>query len=430
MNNVHTPASNESLSYTAEAKKTTNVLIKHIELITRACIEQGGLIAHQSENQKAIDDLKKVRLGFYIDDIDGFQLSGSVVRYVNHITQTSRLRASSKTLSGLIEELESSIDFYHLAKSHDGHDVIHYENELQESIINIIAELNSITLHFSYQVYNTLNIIEDLDIRIKENEKSLNTISQLNQIFSRLTVNQLSEWARQSSFLQSLLLKVMKSAIDNGIKELINSGHQLRQNLAKLQQDKQHQKLNHLIDGFYQHYLKYPAFKPDISLLSHDTSCFNQAGVLTLTSFPDLENPLNDEFIGEIATTLSHKLIQIGSTDQTEENKAPHFVDDVTHSEAITIEQSILYSAVIQYFEALIIENGYTALSAVNAWDYLLKDNSEDISIEDWLLNVISYFYMHKEQFNPPLSIIVKEDDVKNYSGNHIVRDIVIAHTT
>lgn len=443
----------ENATYSAEAKKATNVVLKHINLITQACIEHGGLLYLQQENQKAIAHLNQAKLGFYIDDIDGFQLSNAVVRYISHITQTSRLRASSQTLSGLIEELESSIEFYYLAQKHGGHDLAFYENDLQERVINIISELNGITLHFSYQVYNTLNIIEDLDIKIRENEKALETINRLNQVFSHLTVNKLSTWARQDAFLQALLLKLMKSAIDRGITELINSGHQLRQNLAKLQQDKQQQKLNHLIDGFYQHYLQHPTFKPDSSLLSQQADCFNLANDLALTSYPDLDNPVNDEFIGDIATSLSERIRQYHDPNLSNEPQSDSNIEDVTDSDALQFEQSPLYIALLQFFEALISEEGYPSLSAVDAWEFLFEgsldngnlasdpDNADEnqpaelaeldeVSIEDWLLNVASYYYMHKDQFQPPLSIHIEEEAVENYSGNHIVRDIVIKRSS
>ncbi|WP_227430516.1 hypothetical protein [Psychrobacter sp. I-STPA6b] len=420
-----------------DSKKATKALLKHIDITTYASIENGGFIEDIADNQKAIESLAKNKLGFMIEEMQGFQLAGSVLRYVHHTTQTSRLRASSETLAGLIDELEGKIETYHTLKRRGSQDTDYFESEIQERVIQIIDELSQATLHFSYQVHNVLNIITDLDVRIRENENALKTIDSLNAVFYHLNVEKLSTLARNDEFLQPLLLRILKSKLDQAIKELIQAGHQLRQNLTQLQQDKRWQALNHLVDDWYQHFIKNPTFLPDISLATHGESCFNLATALNITTYPDLDDPSHEAVIADFGESLAKQLVPLPSQSEqssTDKDRTTP-VDDVSHQETEQVEMSPFYQAIEQFFEALTLDDGLSRLSGVQAWQTLFAQDQpvfvvddEPITLEDWLLGLVNHYYAYQSLFEPALQLEFEEYPVTHYSGNYKVTDVIIAH--
>ncbi|MGP9492253.1 hypothetical protein [Psychrobacter sp. AOP7-B1-24] len=419
-----------------DSKKATRALLAHIDVATYASIEQSGTIDDIPINEKAIATLAKNKLGFMIDELHGFQLSGAVTRYIQHTTQTSRLRASSQTLAGLVEELESKIETYHTLKRRDSSDIDYFESDIKEWVVQIIDELSQATLHFSYQVHNVLNIIADLDIRISENENALRTIDNLNIVFRHLSIEKLSTLARNDDFLQPLLLRLLKSKLDQSISELIQAGHQLRHNLMQLQQDRRMQTLNEVVDEWYQHFTKNPTFTPDISLIMHGEPCFNIAEALTLTTYPSLDDPIHDAFISGFGEQIANQLKPLSSQDNVtpadKNNKIA--IDDVSQLETQMVIISPFYQAIEQFFEALTTENGLSTLSGTQAWHTFFDGRNSisiddvEITLEDWLLGLTNHFYTHQSVFLPKLDLSFEEHSIPHYSGNHIVSDIIISH--
>lgn len=419
-----------------DSKKATRALLAHIDTVTHASLEQSGTIDDIASNQKAITALANNKLGFMLDELHGFQLSGAVTRYIQHATQTSRLRASSQTLAGLVEELESKIATYHTLKHRGSSDVDYFESDIKEWVIQIIDELSQATLHFSYQVHNVLNIIADLDIRIHENENALKTINSLNIVFRHLSVEKLATLARDDDFLQPLLLRLLKSKLDQSIAELIQAGHQLRHHLMQLQQDRRMQALNQVVDDWYQHFTKNPTFAPDISLTMHGAPCFNVAEPLNLTTYPDLNDPNHEAFISQFGEQIANQLKPLSGQDDgtltDKDNKTA--IDDVSQLETQVMRISPFYQAIEQFFEALTVVDGLVALSGTQAWQTFFGDvestdiDDIEITLEDWLLGLVNHFYTHQSVFEPKLDLSFEERALAHYTGNHIVTDIIISH--
>lgn len=434
---THNLSSEQAYMPAADSKKATRALLAHINIATHASIEQSGTIDDIASNEKAITALTNNKLGFMIDELHGFQLSGAVTRYLHHTTQTSRLRASSQTLAGLVEELENKIETYHTLKRRGSSDVDYFESDIKEWVVQIIDELAQATLHFSYQVHNVLNVIADLDIRIHENENALKTIDNLNIIFRHLSVEKLARLARNDDFLQPLLLRLLKSKLDQSIAELIQAGHQLRHNLMQLQQDKRIQALNQEVDDWYQHFTKNPTFAPDVSLTMHGAPCFNIAHPLNLTTHPDLDDPTHDTFISQFGEQIANHLKPLSGQDDSaltdKDNKTP--IDDVSQQQTQVVSISPFYQAIEQFFEALTSIDGLATLSGMQAWKTFFGDANSitiddiEITLEDWLLGLVNHFYTHQSIFEPKLDLSFKERVLAHYTGNHIVADITVSHT-
>lgn len=432
------PASASEASYlpAMDSKKSTRVLLTHIDTVTYASIEHSGTIDDVPANEKAIAALAKTKLGFMMDELHGFQLSGAVTRYIQHATQTSRLRASSQTLAGLVEELENKIETYHTLKRRGSRDVDFFESDIKEWVVQIIDELSQATLHFSYQVHNVLNIIADLDVRISENERALKTIDNLNVIFRHLSIDKLGMLAGNDDFLQPLLMRVLKSKLDQSISELIQAGHQLRHHLMQLQQDKRMQALNEVVDGWYLYFTKNPTFLPDISLIMSGEPCFNLAEALAVTTHSDIDDPTHDAFMSGFAEQIAQQLRSLPSQEDSPstDKDSKHSIDDVSQLDTELVAISPFYQAIEQFFDALNMAEGLTTLSGTQAWHTLFTQTDgmmiEDIPVthEDWLLGLVSHFYAHQSFFDPMLELRFEEYTVPQYSGNHIVTDIVISH--
>lgn len=433
---THNLSSEQAYMPAADSKKATRALLAHIDIATHASIEQSGTIDDIASNEKAITALTNNKLGFMIDELHGFQLSGAVTRYIQHTTQTSRLRASSQTLAGLVEELESKIESYHTLKRRGSSDVDYFESDIKEWVVQIIDELAQATLHFSYQVHNVLNVIADLDIRIHENENALKTIDNLNIVFRHLSVDKLATLARDDDFLQPLLLRLLKSKLDQSIAELIQAGHQLRHNLMQLQQDRRMQALNQEVDDWYQHFTKNPTFAPDVNLIMHGAPCFNIADPLTLTTHPDLDDPTHDAFISQFGEQIANQLKPLSGQDNSaltdKDNKTA--IDDVSQQQTQVVSISPFYQAIEQFFEALTSIDGLATLSGMQAWKTFFGDANSitiddiEITLEDWLLGLVNHFYTHQSIFEPKLDLSFKERVLAHYTGNHIVADITVSH--
>jgi hypothetical protein len=402
-----------------EAYSAARALSRYVDVISEACFEHRGTIPETRHNLTAIDALLKRRLAYRIDDDLNAQLSGVVIRFMNHATKNYRLRQSSGAVADLLDSLRFATDHYRSAQK-IGHFETQqgYEAEIQELVYETIDLLRALTQQFAYQVHNEFSTIAVLDIRIRENERCLDEIKRLNALFVSLTVNELYQMAGNDVLLERLLLNRLKRTIDTCHQDLVSTAHRLRETLTKLFKDKEGQRLNHLIDSLHNQYQKNPSFVPSMATFANAPDAFNRITPLKLIAYADLENPLQEETLTVLATEAVAKRQPLEQHTETSADIQP-----VSDCRKATIEESYdpLAESIELFFDALLnLEKGQP-LGAIDAYETL----AVDIAADEWLLALVEYYRTRQGEFETHIIMEFDQERVANYSGNHTVFDLI-----
>ncbi|WP_150302974.1 hypothetical protein [Pseudomonas saliphila] len=404
-----------------EAARTIRILDKHCDLLSRACIENQGVIVDEQDGEKAIAELQAHRLVFRLDERDHYvQVNRVVSELFHHATQNYRRRLSSGAVDDLFDQLKHAISGY-LATADRGllRDQKVYESEIQEIVAHLIDTLREITQRFAGYVRNEFSMVSDLSQRIRENERAIKEASQLNDLFATLTPDVLAELARSDRLLSHLLKKVFGRAVSSCADELHDALHKLRENLTKLQDDQRYREHNELIDTLLQHYQRHPGYQPGLEQYRSIPRIFRSAERLELKAHPPIDSPTEERALGDIA---QQALARIAADEQPDRQRQdPPLVpvkdcrDGVFLAEPEPVEQALR-----QMFEILPQLAEQQPASSLACLAYL----DLEINPELWLVCVADHYANSDYAKGERLAMRFCERPLPGYSGNYLVEDI------
>lgn len=407
-----------------DAQKALWALYHHAQLLADACLENRGAIPETAENQQAIEQLRKHRLIFDLDEDRPYsQVSRVVSDLMHHVTQSYQRQVSNADVSGLVEELEHIASAYAAATRTGAQaDRELREAQAQELVANLIDTLRQITQQFTGYILHQFSMVTDLDQRILENKRAITKAQDLNRLFDTLTPNYLAGLAGASDTLQYLLMKVLRRNLDRMRGDLVDATHGLRENLAKLEKDLDTRCYSSLIDVFLTHYERNPGYTPDPSLVEGAVNIPDVCATVApmdLRAIANIEDASQAHSLEEIVSgVLRQKVASLN--EEGEGAQAPTKVTD-SRNDIVEEPQDPFDTALDNLFEALphLLEVGPT--SALEAYRLLDVEHPEEV----WLLAVLQRLQtlMADMALVPPFELQAHE--VERYSGNIEVSDIV-----
>lgn len=392
-------------------------LQRHGEIIADAAFENSGALPVDEDGLKVAELLVKHRLAFRTEGF-GTQLNSAVMRLSHHVTKNYRLKLSSGAVADLLDGLREACEGYRIAcQHHESVDQQTYEAAIYEQVFELSDLLLELVQQFSYRVHNEFSGITSLTLKIRENERSLNEIKRLNDLFSDFNINELSEMAGSDLLLNRLLLKQLKQTMDVCRKELVATSALLRDVLAKLQRDLASAKLNRLVDTLYAHYQRVPTFKPDLSLADDMPSALTRVEPLRFEATADLHSEQYASFLDTLAQEACAK--RSSSNDGAGKNTA---VIPVTANEQSWEDEPVdpVYQAVECFFDALTQARGPYDMTGSHAYEVLAPDVEFDI----WLMALVSHFKAQGSALSKQLNFERIERELPGYSGNHWIDDV------
>ena len=108
----------------SSSKTLFKAALRYSDIIDKAYFENGGKIIANEEIESAINVLIKNRLAWRLDDMDGAQLSSSLISLLSRTGSAAKRSRGSAEISSLWCQLEELLEDYIIAKTIQSADVI------------------------------------------------------------------------------------------------------------------------------------------------------------------------------------------------------------------------------------------------------------------------------------------------------------------
>jgi hypothetical protein len=401
-----------------DSKAAIRALNRHVEIVDESCYVARGQIEDSPENELVINSLSKNRLAYYLDESLGVQLHSKVRGLLDHVTSRHRFRERHGAFSGLIEDLENTIQSYKQIKTRRYSDGERFFDEIRETVMEIMDTLTDTVNMFHHIIGDEFSVVSDIDEKIKQTTRCKEEITKLNQVFNQLSVNKMNRWVGVDLQLERLLMKVLKAHVDKCLKDLAASNRKLVKMLDKLMKDKSAQRLNNLIDSFHSMYTSEPGYRPDISSFLNLPVCVSIAEKLPLGGYADLDSARDEEYLIEVSLSVLKK--------STISTKQPDIEDgnvNIADGRGEEIDEEIdpLIENVEFFFDALFDNDHYQDLSAMNAYHQLNVDSS----VEDWMLMVTSYYEAQRKSVLKVAKVEEIREIIPPFDGTLYIKDII-----
>lgn len=362
-----------------EARAALGALAEHTDLLVQAILEDGGHIESHAETETAIRRLQRHGLVVQLDEQESqVQVAQVVGELVRHVTKSHQRQLSHGAIADLVSELQHVLDLYFLARDQA---VIEDERtlffKLYELVANLVLSLRQISARFASYIQNEFVTISSLELRIRENRRAVDEAHKLNQLLDTIGPSDLMQWSRNLPKVQRLLTNTLSRNLTRIRGDLIDASHRLRENLGKLEKDREVQAWNSLIDALLAHYERNLNYMPSIDLLESALerhAFFSLAEPVELRAFPDLENRVQADELRELAIRA---LKEIDVQDGPERRELPPAVpvEDVTGTESVQSEDA-LDQALAWLFEAVEALAPTQPVSVGSAYATLQPDTS------------------------------------------------------
>lgn len=408
-----------------DAKAALRALVAHADLIIHACLEEGGRIIEDNENQAALNQLRQHRLVFELDDeLQLTQVNRVASDLIHHVTQSYRRQMSCAAANGIVMDLESIIEAFKMADSSHSKDLPLREAEVQELVASLIDTLRGITQRFTRYIHSEFSYVSDLEQRVHENRRALDEVRDLNNLFDTLTPYYLMDLAGSNARLQHLLMKVLRRNIERLRTDVIDAAHGLRENLAKLEKDQEARRQGTLIDGFLSHYEQNPSYNPDPDILEgaeHIPPALSRVDPLLIRSQPDIEDVSQHEELLELLAGALNRQDASERKKDLKSNQPPVAVQD-SRDASVLIETDAFNMALDDFFDALpALTRRGEEVSSLSAYDILRVQEPVDV----WLLGIFGRHFVNGETRQLPYQGSLIGRVIPKYSGSHVISDIV-----
>lgn len=404
------------------AHTAITTLKNQFPLISQAVAEQNGILYPDADNTTALHKIQRAELAYPIDDGQALQLHSPVIALLQHYERRADFKNHAGYFAALMDEFRDSADMYEYAKDKNHHDKTQYENKLNELIYTIIRNLEDICTDFAENVYQRLENIADLELRIKENQRALTQLDKITHIFNGITPAYLDTIAQQNHTTQTLINRRLAPAIGRNLNQLSDAADRLRRCLLRWQKDLKNQQRNQLLDALSKHYQNHPQYTPDYALYG-DYPCHRRQPKRPTAHYADTTHPNADQYYNALATQAAQYLAQ-PLDDSTPPQSTT--ITDTTHSTPIYTRLSPLQSAINHLYRSLQDPKGPTKITAIEAYHQL----NPQTKLSHWLRSADMYYRNNRDNFHPTISITYHETQDPRYNGNQTIHDFTLTRQT
>lgn len=247
---------------TGSAKSALKALGSNADEILKAFLQDNGRIEDIPENDTLIHALSKHRMVWRLDDADSYQIRNVVTRLLDHITESHRRHSAHEHIAGQWVYLQDRFEAYRIAVTNGlVEDRRNLEDEIPERILELIEDIRQAATGFNQYVTSEFAYINNLELRIRENDRVLKRAHDLNVLYESFSITEMAQLSIGEPFLEKLLQKHLPDALEKSRKDLGHALFQLRKLLSRLQEEK---KMAKLLATFEAVYANNPGFTPDI----------------------------------------------------------------------------------------------------------------------------------------------------------------------
>lgn len=419
------------MSRSNDAKSAVAAIQRHLDVIIDACLHHQGRVYLDGDSEKVANDLIHHHLAFHMDEDDEEVIvTQALGNFVHYITQSERRQVASGEVADKWNQLNQAVTSYGIAK-HKGNsaDIEHFRTLIREGVHHLVETIRMATARFSNYVDNDFRSINDIDIKIQENEFAIKEAERMNDLFESISYDHLAEMAGADPFLIHLFNKSLSKQIDSLSRDVLNTLHQLKRSLTHLvKKSAEYQRQNRLIDSFLAHYDQHPDFTPSYPSDEVPPDAFREVEPLPLRGEPALDDPRQEGALIEIVTKALARVRDdeergIDTGGEGDERETMTVVD---HGILITTaNEDPEQKSAREFFETLPELFRATERASVMAfYEYLDIETTPEI----WVLSVMGHFYTMSDQAKVHLDIHYETIQVPRYSGNHRLLDVVFQH--
>lgn len=397
------------------AAKACSTLYSNIDMIGAAISNNHGAIEFSIEHESMIKRLNKAGLGYIETDTDAYILHSTVVKFVSHFEKKGRIRNSSQEIHGCINQIDSCTETYQFARQKSLPEARHYLSQISELIVELSSLLHENCLHFSSMVAEHLFVISDLELKIHVTEQALREHGKLRETITILS----ADWLDQISFLSKELERLVKRRLQPVVNacnsELLNTAHQIKEQITALKKEQLIQCRNVLIDSVHR-YLSENQIGMQLEI-GVGPNVFNRVAAISLTGYGNTHQYSQLDILGDLAakaaenrhSKLNVKLAAVETTiNQTDQVEI--------------VEQSPLQAALEYFFEAALESNSGTEWRGVDCFEKL----QPEVDLGFWLMSLVGYHHVNQKFHEHKITMRMEETEAPYFNGNFLVYDVVV----
>lgn len=387
---------------------------RYSSTIATAYIFNRGVVAEDGNNTHIIEQLTKDRMIWRPDDTGEAHLTNDLTKLLDRALIRANRRHVHVDIGTRLSEIEDILYLYRRAKKISSlEDIERLGKVLQEQVYDLADNIISATNLFRSKVVDGFSEVVDLELRMTENEKTIERASNLNDALALLSIDQLLELAGSDIFLTRLFCQVLPKTIHSCREELVASLHMLTAMLYTLK--KQHAR-HKLVESALKRYNSVPGYISNAlehcSFIPPDANFTSPKQIL---AYPDIYSSYQ-------MLHLSHLLKGIRLN--PEEDVAQPETDILIFADDQTSVALVEVAPILSDFFTL-LQNADGSSQAQSAREhYEITDRG--YSLEIWLMAVINGFYSLGESDKQKYSMSLVEERIPFYNGNYLVNDVVI----
>ncbi|ENV16178.1 hypothetical protein [Acinetobacter guillouiae] len=397
------------------AARACSTLHSYIDVIGAAISNNHGTIEFNVEHEAIIKRLNKAGLGYIETDTDAYILHSTVVKFVSHFEKKGRIRNSSQEIHACINQIDSCTETYQFAKQKILPEAKHYLSQVSELIVELSSLLHENCLYFSSMVAYHLSVISDIELKIHVTEQALKEHGKLRETITILSVDWLDQITNLSKELERLVKRRLHPVVNACNSELLNTAHQIKEQITALKKEQLTQHRNVLIDSVHR-YLSENQIGMQLEV-GTGPNAFNSVAAIPLTGYGNTQQYSQLNILGGLAakaaenrhTKLTVKLAEvetiINQTDQLE-----------------IVEQSPLQTALEYFFEAALESDAGTEWGGVDCFEKL----QPGVDLEFWLMSLVGYHHVNQKTHEHKITMRMEETQAPYFNGNFFIYDVVI----
>lgn len=396
-------------------KDAAKTLAHCADTVVYAINEHHGVIRETAENQTVITRLLRHHLGYFDAELGGLVLHSVVRRFVRHQDSRYKFRQTSREIVAKLDEIEEKTLHLRKASQYSEQDAEFFRCEVQEAIGELAELLLGISQRFASQVYDEMNAISDLRLRIHFNEVQLKELKKLNDILINLNANKIAQMSAKDVQLKQLLHKWLVPILEICHNETIIASTKLNDELLRHKQELQSLRRLKLIDGFLRQYQKNPQYRPSELSVVSAPQCFYHSSQ-TLTAYADWQNVEDYDDYVAIAVRLTKPKLAPKTAPPEPVQTVSIAAQDVISETTDGVTQCLQW-----VFEAL-QAGSVSSLSGIQTFQALCPP----VDLPMWLLALTWHYHGHEKSFSPKLILQFQGEVLANYNGNQLIYDVII----
>lgn len=396
----------------AEACKT---LATHIDVIGAAISNNHGAIEFSPEHESMIKRLNKAGLGYIETDTEAYVLHSTVVRFVSHFEKKGRIRNSSDDIHGCINQIESCTETYQFARQRSLPEAGHYLNQLSELVVELSSLLHENCLYFSSIVADHLAVISDLELKIHVTEQALKQHGELRETLTILDADWLDQVICLGKELERLVKRRLQPVVNACNRELLNTAHQIKEQITALKKEQLIQHRNILIDSVHR-YLSENQVSMQLEA-GIAPNVFNRVAAIQLLGYGNVNQYSQLDILEELGVKAAENRQAKSKVRLAEVEQTIDQTDDIE-----IVEQSPLQTALEYFFEAVLQSDAGMEWRGVDCFEKL----HPQVELEFWLMSLVSYHHVNQKAYEHKVIMRMEEMQIPYFDGNFLVHDVVV----